>query len=284
MARTITQIATQMLEAKAADTNLNGLTSTSQTAIWRLWIYIVAAAINIFEQLQDVFIDEVEETVSLSAPNTPQWTKNRVERFQYDANVPQVAELNLTTFVVDYPTIDPALRIISRCSVNTAPNRAVLIKVAKNEPPEPLDGGTEYVALADYIHTWIPAGISFELINETSDKIEVACDVYYNAQYSAVIQSTVEAGINNYLANLPFDGTITTQGVVDAIQGVAGVSGVSLTRILIRRDSLAYGAGTTLYNLSTGVDGVQAATYAGYAVEEDTASHTFADTINYIVQ
>jgi hypothetical protein len=86
------------------------------------------------------------------------------------------------------------------------------------------------------------------------------------------------------MANLPFNGVISTQSVVDAIQGAEGVISLSLTRILVRRDTFAYGAGVTLYNLSTGVDSVQYQTYAGYVVEETTASHTFADTLTYQVQ
>jgi hypothetical protein len=36
--------------------------------------------------------------------------------------------------------------------------------------------------------------------------------------------------------------------------------------------------------LSTGVDSVQYQTIAGYVAQETTATHTFADTLNYIVQ
>ena len=83
---------------------------------------------------------------------------------------------------------------------------------------------------------------------------------------------------------MPFNGVISTQAVVDAMQAVEGVISVSLTRILVRRDTVAYGLGVTLYNLSTGVDVVQYQTIAGYVTEETTASHLFVDTLTYIVQ
>lgn len=282
MARTIAQIKAEMLAAKAADTNLNGLTSTSQTAIWRLWIYIVAASINILEQLMDIFKTEVEQIVVLSAPSTPQWTKDKVERFQYDAAIPQVAELNTTTFVVEYPTVNTNYQIITRCSVTTAPNRTVNIKVAKNDPPEKLAAG-EITALEQYIGTWNPAGIDWVVISEDPDRLAIRANVYYNGQYSAVIQTNVETALKNYMANLPFNGVITTQGVVDAIQLAEGVTGLSLTYIYVRRSTISYGNGTTLYDLNTSTDAVQANTYAGYVIEEDTAGQTFADKIFYIV-
>jgi hypothetical protein len=279
MARTVAQIKQSMLDAKNADPTLSALTSTSQTAKWNLYYFIVASCIAIFEQLQDLFKVDLETIASTAAPSTPQWTRNKVLAFQTG----DVAELDTTTFVIEYPTITAANQILTRCAVVTAPNRTVLIKVAKSDPPEPVSVG-ELAELQSYVETFNPAGIAFTLINEDSDKMEVAATIYYNGQYSAVISDNVEAALNNYMANLPFNGVISTQAVVDAIQGAEGVISLSLTRILVRRDTFAYGAGVTLYNLSTGVDSVQYQTYAGYVVEETTASHTFADTLTYQVQ
>jgi len=279
MARSIIQIKQSMLDAKNADPTLSALTSTSQTAKWNLYYFIVASCIAVFEQLQDLFKVDLETIASSAAPSTPQWTRNKVLAFQTG----DVAELNTTTFVIEYPTINTANIILTRCAVVTAPNRTVLIKVAKSDPPEPVTVG-ELAELQTYVETFNPAGIAFTLINEDSDKMEVVASIYYNGQYTAVIETNVEAALNNYMANLPFNGRITTQAVVDAIQSAEGVITASLTRILVRRDTVAYGAGVTLFNLATGVDSVNYDTYAGYVVEEDTASHTFADTLTYIVQ
>jgi hypothetical protein len=282
MARTVQQIKQSMIDAKNADANLAGLTSTSQTAKWNLYYFIVASCIAIFEQLQDLFKVDLETIAASSAPSTPQWTRNKVLQFQYDATTPQVAELNTTTFVIEYPVIDPSLQILTRCAVVTAPNRTALIKVAKNDPPEPISGG-ELSALDTYIDTFNPAGIAYIIINEDSDKMEVVADIYYNGQYASVISTNVVGALNNYMANLPFNGRITTQAVVDAIQSAEGVITASVSRILVRRDTVAYGAGVTLFNLATGVDSVNYDTYAGYVTEETAATHTFADTLTYIV-
>ena len=45
MARTIQEIQTLILQAKAQEPALNELNSTSKVAIWRLWVYIIAVAI-----------------------------------------------------------------------------------------------------------------------------------------------------------------------------------------------------------------------------------------------
>ena len=279
MARTVAQIKQSMLDAKNADSTLSTLTSTSQTAKWNLYYFIVASCIAIFEQLQDIFKTELETIASTAAPSTPQWTRNKVLKYQKG----DVAQLNTSTYVIEYPTINTANQILTRCAVITAPNRTVLIKVAKGNPPTPVSVG-ELAELQSYVETFNPAGIAFTLINDNSDKMEVAATIYYNGQYSAVISTNVVAALNSYMANLPFNGVISTQAVVDAIQAVEGVISVSLARILVRKHSVAYGAGVTLYNLSTGVDAVQYQTIAGYVVQETTATHTFADTLSYIVQ
>ena len=279
MARTVQQIKQQMLDAKNADPTLSTLTSTSQTAKWNLYYFIVASCIAVFEQLQDLFKVDLENIAATAAPSTPQWTRQKVMKFQTG----DVAELNTTTFVIEYPTINTANQIITRCAVVTAPNRTVLIKVAKSDPPAPLSG-SEVTELEDYIKTFNPAGIDFAVISEDSDKMEVVANIYYNGQYSTVISTNVEAALNNYMASLPFNGRITTQSVIDAIQSAEGVITASLTRILVRRDTVSYGAGVTLYNLSTGVDSVTYDTYSGYVTEETTTNHTFNDTLTYIVQ
>lgn len=279
MARTVQQIKQQMLDAKNADPALVNLTSTSQTAKWNLYYFIVASCIAIFEQLQDIFKTDLETIAASAAPSTPQWTRNKVLKFQTG----DVAELNTSTFVIEYPTVNTANQILTRCAVITAPNRTVLIKVAKNDPPEPVSA-PELAELQSYIETFNPAGIAFSIINEDSDKMAVEATIYYNGQYSAVIQTNVEAALNNYMANLPFNGVITTQAVVDAMQSAEGVSNVSLSRIRVRRDTTSFANAINLFNLAVGIDAVQYQTYAGYVVEETTSGQAFADTITYQVQ
>lgn len=279
MARTVQQIKQQMLDAKNADPALVNLTSTSQTAKWNLYYFIVASCIAIFEQLQDIFKTDLETIASSAAPSTPQWTRNKVLKFQTG----DVAELNTSTFVIEYPTVNTANQILTRCAVITAPNRTVLIKVAKNDPPEPVSA-PELAELQSYIETFNPAGIAFSIINEDSDKMAVEATIYYNGQYSAVIQTNVEAALNNYMANLPFNGVITTQAVVDAMQSAEGVSNVSLQTIKVRRDTTSFANAINLFRLANGTDAVQYQTYAGYVVEETTAGQAFADTITYQVQ
>ena len=53
MARSVDTIYADLIAKKESDSNLDALNSKSKTAIWRLWLYIVAYATNVLESLFD---------------------------------------------------------------------------------------------------------------------------------------------------------------------------------------------------------------------------------------
>ena len=61
MARTIAEIKAEMVAAKTAEPTLNGITSTSQVAIWNLIFFICAASIKFLEDLFDILQQNVED-------------------------------------------------------------------------------------------------------------------------------------------------------------------------------------------------------------------------------
>lgn len=275
-----------MFEAKAANSNLSGLTSTSQTAVWRLWVYIVAACVNILEQLQDLFRSEME-AISLGArPGTPQWVQNKTLNFQYSATIPQVVEVVDSELV--YPTEDDALKIVTRCSVITTANGLVSIKVAKatsgsDTTPIAL-AALEKTALESYWATIGFAGINYSIINLDADLIGVTADIYYDGQYSATIQADAIAALNNYLASIPFDGYVSVLAIEDALQNVDGIADVKINTISGRAATTVYASRLLFYDLSTSINNRKYSTSAGYCKQETQSGATFADTLTFIVK
>jgi len=287
MARSINVIQQQILDAKAADSNLNGLTSNSKVAIWRLWVYIVAVCINIFEQLMDAYKIEIEAIADTAIPGTPQWVKDRTLRFQYDATVPQVLEIN-SDLTLSYEVEDDTKRIVTRCSVTQGISKAVSIKVAKatsitDDTPIALTT-PEYNSLVGYWNLIGFAGLTYNIINKSSDKIGVTGTIYYKGQYSSTIQQDVENAIKNYLAEIPFDGKVRISKIEDAIQAVTGVNDLKIDTVRARDNDTVYDSGVKIYDLATGVNYVTYQMVAGYAIPETTTSYTLADTLTYVAQ
>lgn len=280
MARTITQILTQMEDELAAQSSLSGLNSPSQTAIYRLWMYIMASAIYFHETLWDIFKTEIETIVDNAPIGTDGWVQQKCFEFQYDSVTPQVITLN--DFVPSYNPVDESLRIITRCSVKTLPNKIVSVKVAKSDPPVAL-AVAELNSLKGYLDDISFAGVQYNAISLNADKIYLKASVYYNGQYSTVIATTVIDAINEYLANIPFDGDIRIQKLIDAIQSVAGVKDVVIDDLAIRADVTLFANKTYLLQNKTTLFN-KYPMFAGYAVEETTVGETFTDKLTFVAE
>jgi hypothetical protein len=281
MARQISVIETQITDQVAADPVLSvNLTSTSKRAIWRLWAFVCATAIAILEQLMDQNKVEVETLVSQAAPGTPQWLQAQVFKFQYSSTVPQV--IQLINLAPQYPTVDPTLRIVTRCSVTTDLANVVTIKAAKEEPPTAL-ASLELDALTSYINQIGVAGVQYNVVSLAADRLYVQAQVYYTGLFSSVIKTNVILAIDNYLASIPFNGQIKVSELEEAILDVDGVNDVILQNVIARAEASPFGTGTALVS-SQALASRLWPTLAGYAISEDTAGQTLADSLTFISQ
>ena len=257
-------------------TLLSDLNSPSRVAEWRLWLFIVAVAIWTHEGIIELFKTEIETIVDRAAPGTPAWIQDKVLKFQFDAGVDQIAQL--IDFIVQYAVVDATMRIITRCSVKTYPNRIVKIKVAKEDTPVPLVTA-EINALASYVSLFLPAGVKANIVSTNADELYLSAEVYYSGQYSAVIQANVIAALNEYLADFSrvnFDGVLYVSGIEDAIQAVPGVRDVKINTVKGRDNGTTLANGIAVQRFYT--------TVAGYIVQETTSGNTFADTLQFFVQ
>jgi len=281
MARSIDTIIADMDAEQAAQTGLSGLNSVSNSAIYTLWKYIVAAQMYLLEVLWDLFKVDLETIVTNAAVGTNQWFKSKMLLFQYDATTPQVLQVD-SNFAVNYTTIDATKRIVTRCAVKTTATRTVLIKLAKSEPPVALSA-PELVAANAYVDDLAFAGINYIISSTASDKLLVDASIYYDGQYSAVISANVITSINTYLANIDFDGSFKLSALVDAIQTTTGVTDVVLNNVAIRPNSVAFASTTYLVQGKTTLIPIYP-TNAGYVTEETTVGQTFTDKLNFIAQ
>jgi hypothetical protein len=274
MARTITSIKQSILEEKNTYPSLSPILFAeeggSNVGILNNMADTMAINISIFEQLQDAYKAEMEAVALSAVPGTEAWIQQKVYEFQYDATTAQY--IQLIDLVPTYNVIDETLQIITRASVVGGVNGVITIKAAKSDPPVSLSAG-EKTALAEYLDILIPAGPNIVVKSDTSDKMYIDADVYYDGQFSASIQTSVEDAINTYFENLDFAGVVLVSKIQDAIQGVTGVRDVVINEVRARADATVFASAVTVPRQWT--------TIAGYIVGETTASNTISDTINY---
>jgi len=276
MARTTQQIFDDMLTRKNAEPDLAGLTSSSQSALWRLIFWVAAQSINLFEQIMDALKAEVTTVAENSIAGSAQWLQQKALEFQYDETDPQV--IQIIDGVPQYPTVDPSKRIIKNASVKEGSNRIVFIKVAKDDGSGGLTPLTtnELNAFKGYIQKIGFAGIPYVSQSEQADRCQFTGEFFYGGQFVASnVKAAVIESIKTYLNSLPFDGVIEFNKVIDAIQATEGVVDVDTLNAVLRIRGFSISADDPRVITVERT----AETSAGYIIEEDTAGFTFNDTI-----
>lgn len=208
MARTIAEIQNEILIEKGKQSSLNGLTdslSNSKTAIWKLWINIVATAIWVHEKV-------VEKNALISRPHTLNWYREQALNFHYgipldpDSNngmslIWKDGSYQFDTTALSEDEIEQA-KIIKHCAVSEIdletvlhPNRdiqeifsdyfhnkvgVVFIKVAtvKEDKISRIDVPNELFAFKEYIAKIKDAGNQVFITSDQGDNLKLNLNVY----------------------------------------------------------------------------------------------------------
>jgi len=226
MARTIAQIQQAIIDAKNADANLSGLSSTSNVAIWRLWTYIVAFCQWTIETFFDLHVAEVKGIIATQKPHTLQWYATMAKAFQYgDA---------LAVDSDTYAVIDTTKQIVNYAAAIEYTNgiKGLRIKVAT------LSGGSlaplnspQLTAFTAYMQTIKDAGVRLTMTTANPDSLKLNLNIYYNAlvlegtgaRLDGTASTPVQDAIDNYLENLPFNGLYINFELLEALKAVDGV-------------------------------------------------------------
>lgn len=232
MARTILQIYDQIISEKENQTSLSGLlpqgetsqnllndlTSNSKVAVWRLWAYTVAVAIHIHEQYWDIFLTDIKELIRKAPTGTPAWYQRMILEWQYGDSL-----VWLNNKYVFNP-IDLAKRIVTACAVTERGDGVVIIKVAKGTETLTKLTAVELQALESYVHKIKFAGTRIDVISIDPDQLTVNFDIYYDPITTLpIVKQNVQAAVDSYLKNLPFNGAFNITRFTDVLQQATGV-------------------------------------------------------------
>ncbi|MBL0144942.1 MAG: nucleotidyltransferase [Chitinophagaceae bacterium] len=259
MARTITDIQQSIIDNINSNATLSTqLTSTSATALWRLWAYIIAVSIWALENLFDFFKSDVDETIAAMKPHSLRWYAEKAKLFQYGYSLPA------DTDVYDNTAIDPALieasKIVDYAAV-VEQQRGLRIKVAQ-------DNGTDLEALITaelnafkaYMERIKDAGVKLTITSGDADLLKLSLTIKYDAlvllptggRIDGTSAAPVKDAIKTYLKNLPFNGILSTMKLIDAIQAVEGVKDLSVNNIQAKYGALPFSAINITYTPDAG--------------------------------
>lgn len=229
MARTIAEIQQGMLEAIAGDATLSPvLTSTSKTALYRLFTRIVASAIWTVEVLFDTLRAEVNEILATLKPHTLKWYAGKALAFQYGFNLATDNDKYDNTLV---SAEDADASMIVKYVAVTEQEKVLRVKVAtEGADLEPLTA-PQLAAFAEYMSRIKDAGVKLQIDSLPADKLKLSLRIFYDPLIlNAVGQridgadlEPVQNAVKGYLKNLPFNGNFVLAYLTDALQKVDGV-------------------------------------------------------------
>lgn len=237
MARTVKTIYNEILTEKSKYTSLNNLSDTRDTAIWRTIYYVVAVAISVFEQINDVFRAEIIELADTLPIGTRFWYATQMRNYQEGYKLVYNRELGK----LEYPTIDEESKIVRGASCINESDTVVL-KVNRE-----VDGvltnlsNTQAESCRYYINDFKLAGTITKLVSLPGDDLKIGVRVVINKnKINSLGQSVtdnsiypVEVAISDFLYKFgteSFDDVFLLINLVDAIQEVDGITNVVVTQ------------------------------------------------------
>jgi hypothetical protein len=230
MARSIEQIQNEMLSNIAANENLVALSSTSKTAIFRLFTYIVAFAILVLEKLFDTHKKELQTELLEQKSGTLPWYRTIALAFQYGFDLLTDSDkFNNGTATAEQIE---ASKIVQYAAVlEGSEDSRVIIKIAgeTNGVLAPITTA-QRSAFDSYMDEVRYAGVKVTVINYLPDRLYLNLKIYrdpllIDASGNSILYGgkPVEDAIRAYMKQLPFNGELVLAHLVDALQKVEGV-------------------------------------------------------------
>jgi hypothetical protein len=229
MARSIEQIFAELVNEKNSNTALSGLTSTSSVSIWQNILFVVALCIWSLENIFELFIKDVDALIQQKKPHSERWYAEKAKQFRYGYNL--LADSDTYSDLGVTETQIKNSKIVAQAAV-VDNNKGIRIKVAKiiNNELGPLSN-IELLALVDYFNKVKDAGVKCNITSAVADSLKLRLQIKYNAlvlndsgqQLDGTNNQPIQDAINAYLKNLPFNGVLELDKLIDAIQSVYGV-------------------------------------------------------------
>jgi hypothetical protein len=241
-----------LLASKEADAQLSAYTSPSATARWYRLIVIFAQAAAFLRTLWDQLKLDVEAQLAEAAKAGPlAWYAQKALEFQYAAGVIDILVRNPTTLAIEYQTIAPERRLITRCSVRTLSTNTLEIKVAKG-PDTALAAvtGPELAAFTAYINRLkFPGNLS--VVSLPPDQLRVTASITYDGTVPlAALQTAVSKALDDFLAALNssenFGGIVYRSRLAAAIRAVPGVIDCVISGLVFRPSDVSLGDSSIL--------------------------------------
>ena len=226
MARTLTEIYAESKACRNQYLQLTEFQNSSKMSVLDAFTWVTSACIWTFENILDVFKVDLARDLQNRVNGTPAYYANAMLKYQHGDEL--IMNDDGTQF--SYPTIDETKRIITKVAYSELTeegfhDKELLLKVAKGEPGhyERLTED-ELLSARAYLRQIAFAGTHFNMVSRRGDILVPRVTVYHDGAIpEEEVYSNIEKALNDFIANLDFNGVIYAQKVIDAIQSAEHV-------------------------------------------------------------
>ncbi|AUS06489.1 nucleotidyltransferase [Pseudotamlana carrageenivorans] len=238
MPRSINEIHDKILADIANNAFLTDLNSTSAVAIFRLIAYIVAVSIHMLELMFYQHKSEVSELLYNQKSGRLPWYRYMALKFQYGFDLlPDSDEFDNTGATT---TEIESSKIIKYAAVNEGDQQGVIVVKIAGESNGVLAPITaqEQTSVEAYFEEIKYAGSRINIINFLPDQLYLTIQIFrdplvLDSNGNSILNGgrPVETAINEFMKELPFDGELILQSLVDKLQVIEGVKIVNLLEV-----------------------------------------------------
>ncbi|AZB17569.1 nucleotidyltransferase [Chryseobacterium indologenes] len=228
--RTIDEIYNSLLERKAIYPDLDALDSPSKASIWSNMLYVFAFSIWTHEQIFGEHKQEISQLINAEKSHTPRWYRTMALAFQY--GFPLLIDSDQFNNTGHTETQVLSSKIIKYCAVTEAVNESRLIIKIATESGGILQPITEdqKTAFEYYISEIRDAGVQTTVINYLPDKLQVFLKIkrdpnVIDSNGVSIINGNmpVNDALKQFMRELPFNGELILNKMVDKLQVLEGV-------------------------------------------------------------
>jgi len=236
MARTIEQIQDTIIAKVVSDNKLSALTSSSKVSIWGRFVWCVAYCVWTLEMLFDTHKAEVADALANQKNGSLLWYRNMMLAFQYGFDLIQDTDRFDNTGHTDEQI--EASKIIKYAAVTESEQESrLIIKIAGEDS----DGNlapipdAQKTAVDYYVSEFNYAGVKYTIINYAPDRLQLNLTIKIDPKVidltgtkilmsaSDVGSKPVEEALKEFMKELPFDGKLVLNALIDKLQKIEGV-------------------------------------------------------------
>ena len=234
MARTLTEVYTVAKNYRNQYLELTEFQNSSKMSVIDAFTWVTSACIWTFENILDVFKVDLAKDLQNRINGNAAYYANALLKYQSGDEL----EMNEEGTAFSYPTIDETKRVITRVSYSEYQeegfyDKQLILKIATGEPGAyERVSDEELLAIRAYFNQIAFAGTHATIVSRKGDVLVPRVTVYYDGAISEEeVYKNIEDALNNFIANVSFDGVIYTQKIIDAIQRAEHVVDVHISTV-----------------------------------------------------